>query len=422
MLFLYRLIINILYPFIFLIIYIRMLIGKEDKKRFKEKLYPSYFGGKKSVNKKLIWFHAASIGEFLSIISLLKKIDKKKKKTNFLVTTSTKSSGELFKKELEKYSNVTHRYFPIDHPILVDKFLNEWNPKIAIVVDTEIWPNFITEINKRKIPLILINGRITKKTFKKWKFFPQFSKKIFGCFDLCLAANKDSKKNLLNLNANNVKFLGNLKFTSKIKEVKLDKKNKFIIKNKNLWCAASTHFGEDSIILKTHIMLQKNNKNVLTIIVPRHINRVKEIKSMAKNMSLKTQILNENDIINKNVDIIIINSFGVLLKIFTYCKLIFMGKSLLEKKKLVGGQNPIEAAKLGCKIYHGPYVYNFREIYELLKSKSISFEIQNEKELAKNLNVDFKIKKRINVKIVKKINRYGEKILINTLIPLNKFL
>ena len=174
MLFLYRLIINILYPFIFLIIYIRMLIGKEDRKRFKEKLYPSSFGGKKNVNKKLIWFHAASIGEFLSIISLLKKIDKKKKKTNFLITTSTKSSGELFKKELERYSNVTHRYFPIDHPILVDKFLNEWNPKLAILVDSEIWPNFITEINKRKIPLILINGRITKKTFEKWKFFPQF--------------------------------------------------------------------------------------------------------------------------------------------------------------------------------------------------------------------------------------------------------
>ena len=99
-----------------------------------------------------------------------------------------------------------------------------------------------------------------------------------------------------------------------------------------------------------------------------------------------------------------------------------MGKSLLEKKKLIGGQNPIEAAKLGCKIYHGPYVYNFREIYGLLKSKSISFEIKDEKELSNNLNLDFKIKKRINAKIVKRINRYGEKILANTLIPLNKFL
>ena len=422
MLFLYRLIINTLYPFIFVTIYIRMLIGKEDINRFKEKIYPSFFNAKKSINKKLIWFHAASIGEFLSIVSLLKKIDKKKKKINFLITTSSKSSGELFEKELKKYSNVSHRYMPIDHPILVNKFLNNWSPKLVILVDSEIWPNFVTEINKRKITLVLINGRITKKTFVRWKFFSQFSKKIFGCFDLCLAASNDSKKNLLNLKADNVKFLGNLKFSNKIKELKLDKKNKFRIHNRNLWCAASTHFGEDNIILKTHIILQKTHKNILTIIVPRHINRVKEISLMAKSKNLKTQILNESHTINKNVDVVIVNSYGVLLKIFSYCKLIFMGKSLLEEKKLVGGQNPIEAAKLGCKIYHGPYIYNFQEIYRLLKSKSISFEVKNEKDLARKLNSDFKIKKRINTKTVNEINKYGEKILNNTFISLDKFL
>jgi len=143
---------------------------------------------------------------------------------------------------------------------------------------------------------------------------------------------------------------------------------------------------------------------------------------MAKSKNLKTQILNESHTINKNVDVVIVHSYGVLLKIFSYCKLIFMGKSLLEEKKLVGGQNPIEAAKLGCKIYHGPYIYNFQEIYRLLKSKSISFEVKNEKDLARKLNSDFKIKKRINTKTVNEINKYGEKILNNTFISLDKFL
>ena len=143
---------------------------------------------------------------------------------------------------------------------------------------------------------------------------------------------------------------------------------------------------------------------------------------MAKSKNLKTQILNESHTINKNVDVVIVNSYGVLLKIFSYCKLIFMGKSLLEEKKLVGGQNPIEAAKLGCKIYHGPYIYNFQEIYRLLKSKSISFEVKNEKDLARKLNSDFKIKKRINTKTVNEINKYGEKILNNTFVSLDKFL
>ena len=420
MLFLYKTIINIFYPFFFLIIYIRKFLGKEDQKRFKEKIYPSFFNPKK--NKKLIWFHAASIGEFLSIISLIKKINKKESKTNFLITTITKSSGELFKKELRSYSNITHRYLPIDHPVLVNKFLNLWKPSLSILVDSEIWPNFIVEINKRKIPLVLINGRITKKTFNRWRFFPKFSKRIFGSFDLCIASSKDSKKNLLNLKAKNVKFIGNLKFTNEIKKLNLDKNNKFGLNKKKIWCAASTHSGEDSIIIKTHIILKKTHKDVLTIIVPRHINRVKEIKSIAKNMNLKTQILNEKNIVNKNADIIVVNSFGVLLKIFNYCKLIFMGKSLLKEKKLVGGQNPIEAAKLGCKIYHGPYIYNFNEIYKLLRSKFISFEIKNEKDLARNLSIDFKIKKRTNLKAIRELNDYGGKILNKTFILIGKFL
>ena len=165
MLLIYRYLINIFFPLIIIIIFFRTWFNKEDKKRFKEKLFSSSFNITKNHNKKLIWFHAASIGELKSIIPLIKKLNEKNK-FEFLITTVTLSSARLITKELLNEKNTIHRFFPIDKPSLIKKFLDNWSPNLIVFVDSEIWPNFILNIKKRNIPLVLLNGRITKKTIE----------------------------------------------------------------------------------------------------------------------------------------------------------------------------------------------------------------------------------------------------------------
>ena len=409
MIFIYRALTFFFYPFFIILIYLRTLNGKEDKKRYKEKIFSTSSNLYKNKNKKNIWFHAASIGEVQSIFSFINKLDKKK--FNFLITTITKSSAEIVKKEIKLNRNIQHRYFPLDTNFLIKSFLNSWNPSVAIFIDSEIWPNTLFELKNRNIPSILINARITNKTFKKWSLLSFFAKEVFNKFDLCLTANNETKKYLYKLNARNIKYIGNLKLATSINVRKIHNINKKILLQKKFWCAASTHQGEETLCINSHVDLKKRYEDILTIIIPRHINRSREIKAICNNFKLSSQILNENDLIKENKEIIIINSFGNLPKYFKYTKSVFMGKSFLKNLKKVGGQNPIEAAKFGCKIYHGPYVYNFNEIYKLFKTYKISKEVKNWKELSNNLILDLNLSKKNNIKYVTIINDLGKKVL-----------
>ena len=200
-------------------------MNKEDKNRFKEKLFSSSFNITKNNNKKLIWFHAASIGELISIVPLIKKLNQKNK-FEFLITTVTLSSARLITKEFSNDKNVFHRFFPIDKPNLIKKFLGNWSPVLAIFVDSEIWPNFILEIKKRDIPLVLLNARITKKTFLRWNLLSDTAEQIFQSFELCLPASKESEKYLKKFKVKNIKYFGNLKLAANNKKDNLDTKIK----------------------------------------------------------------------------------------------------------------------------------------------------------------------------------------------------
>ena len=194
MLFLYRSLINLIFLISPLIIILRILKKKEDKKRFKEKFC---FFSKERGNGKLVWFHGASVGELQSIVPILEKIEKNNKIKKVLVTSNTLSSSEILNKlGLKK---VVHQFFPIDTNFHTVKFLNYWRPSSAFFIDSEIWPNMYLNLKQKQIPIILLNGRITKKSFRKWKFFSFFSKKIFETFDICLSSSQRSKKHLLKL-------------------------------------------------------------------------------------------------------------------------------------------------------------------------------------------------------------------------------
>ena len=423
MLIAYRILTFLLYPFLCLIIFVRIFLKKENTIRYKEKIFSSSFNLKKSEDKKLIWFHASSIGELLSIMPLIDNLNTNNSKNlEFLVTTVTLSSADLLEKKLSNYNNVTHRFFPIDTKFLVNTFLDNWKPNLICFIDSEIWPNFLFKIKENKIPLILLNARITKKTLNRWKIFSKFAKKVFDNFDLCLASSEESKKNLELLGVKNINYIGNLKFCSKTKFDKINESNKLVLNDFNVWCAASTHEGEEEIIIKTHINLKEKIRNLKTIIIPRHITRVKNISSLAIRHDLTAQILNDKEEINKKAEIIIVNSFGVLEKYYSYCKNVFVGKSILKQLENVGGQNPIEPAKLGCKVFHGPYVYNFKEIYEFLNSNGIAIQVHSEQELSNKLLESFETNNILSSRHIDDLEKYGEKILTETIDSIKNYI
>ncbi len=410
----YRVISTIIFPFLIIFVYLRKLLKKEDPIRYKEKIFPSTFLNKFEGKKKLIWFHVASVGELQSIIPIIRSLNSFEEKYNFLITSITFSSGELAVKEFSDLNNLTHKYLPLDVNYLIKKFVSIWQPHVVFFVDSEIWPNLILNLKDKKIPLALINGRLTSKSFSRWLMIKKAAKKIFSHFDFILVSNSISKKYFNELGGKNVHEFGNIKFSSKIftRKEKLDSS---ILRHKKYWCALSTHNNEEEFCIEAHLELRKKIQDILTVIIPRHINRSNEIEKICSKNKIISQVVKKENEILKSSEIVIVNEFGVISDYLLYAKSVFIGKSLLKKFKNDGGQNPILAAKHGCKIYHGPYVFNFKDIYDFLGEKKISKEILSNNELIHNLKSDFSNKQKniINTKIL--VNNIGDEILAKTL-------
>ncbi len=413
MIILYRIIINLILILSPIILILRLIKKKEDINRFQEKFC---FFSKKRVKGKIIWFHGASVGELQSIVPLLEKLEKNKKIKQILVTSNTLSSSKILQKL--KFKKIAHQFFPIDTNFHTQRFLNYWKPSAALFIDSEIWPNMYLNLKKKNVPIILLNGRITKKSFSKWKIFPNFSSKIFGKLDMCLSASKQSKKYLEKLGAINVKFIGNLKFSQSETENHLINKNlkKFFFSRK-IWCASSTHNSEENFCASIHKELKKKYKNLLTIIIPRHIERVDSIINDLHSLNLKVHTFNSKFSINKDTDIFIVDAYGKTKSFYSLCKNVFLGGSLVNH----GGQNPLEATRYGCNVLHGPNIYNFQEIYDFLKKNKMSKKINNNKQMIKSLTILFS--KKNNSKIIqKKLSLIGQKILENTYKEVKLFL
>ena len=409
------------YPFAQTYLIYRKFKKKEDPIRYKEKL-------SKITTKRedgfLIWIHVASIGEAMSVLPLIEGLLSEKKINTILLTSITLSSGKILAKKFDKNTKVVHQFLPLDINVLTNKFLDHWQPNLSIFIDSEIWPNLILNIKKKKIPLLLINGRITKKTFNRWLIVKKFAKQIFEKFDLCIASNKESENFLRILGANNVKNLGNLKFSQTKKNLnnELDSNLLHKIKHRKIWCAASTHSDEEILCAKSHIKIKEKFSNVLTIIIPRHINRVKKIYSDLTKLNLNVVFYSEKNQLNEKTDILIIDSYGESLKFYNISKYVFIGKSLVNTIKKNSGQNPIEAARLGCKILHGPNVSNFGEIYDYLKTLRITKLVNDTDELSISLVEKFEENKDKDDIITKKIHNYGENIFNNVILELKKYI
>ena len=410
MLFLYRVLINFVILISPIIIIFRLMKNKESLTRFKEKFC---FFSKKRSNGKLIWFHGASVGEIQSIVPLLEKLEKKNDISQILVTSNTLSSSKIMEKI--KLKKVIHQFFPIDTNFFSLKFLNYWKPSHAFFIDSEIWPNMIFNLEKKDVSFGIINGRITKKSFNNWKIFPDFSQKIFSKFKICMAASNESKNYLEKLGVKKVKFFGNLKFSQTENEkIIFDKSLKKFIKSRKIWCASSTHKAEEMFCGIVHKRLKKRHKNLLTIIIPRHIERVRSIKKDLENLNLRIHLHEPKKEIEKNTDIYIVNAYGKTKSFYSNCKNIFLGGSLIKH----GGQNPLEATRFGCKILHGPNVSNFKEIYNFLKKNKVSNQIKTQSRMISELQKLFN-KKSGSKKILKKFDLIGRNILQKTFNEIN---
>ena len=413
MLFLYRIFINIVIFFSPLIILIRILKGKEDPSRYKEKF--SFFSKRKK-GGKLIWFHGASVGEILSIVPLIQELEKNKDIGQILVTSNTLSSSKIFISL--KLKKTIHQFYPIDHTYFVNKFLKYWSPSVAIFIDSEIWPTMLTNIKSKSISLVLLNARINKKSFRKWSRLGLITKKLFNKFDLCLPSSNESRRHLNLLGAKNIKYIGNLKFTeSEINRAILDGNLKKYLSSKKIWCASSTHRSEEKIAAKVHIRLKKINKDVLTVIIPRHVNRVSEIKNNLEKLNLKIHTHSSINKIDDNTDIYIVDAYGKTKMFFSICNTVFLGGSLIKH----GGQNPLEAARYGCKILHGPNIWNFYEIYNLLNKIKVSYKVNNVIQIAEKIGL-VSINSQNTKSIKSKLETLSARILKLTLKEINYFI
>ena len=391
-----------------LIIIYRIIKKKENPKRFLEKFS---INKKKRKKGKLIWFHCSSVGELLSIVPLLQEFEKIKSIKQILVTTSTLSSSKIFEKF--RFKKTLHQFYPLDNIHIVNNFLNYWGPSSVFFVESEIWPTMISELNKRKIKIVLINARMSEKSFKRWFSIRYFGKNILEKFDYIFPQNKETFLYFKKLGIKKVKFLGNLKFISSHND-KLKKINKNYFKNKIVLCSASTHHNEEEIFADLHIKYKKKFPNLITIIIPRHVERTNEIIQMLDKKKLKFVRHSENKKNYKNYDIYIVDSYGESKSFYKISNVVFLGGSLVSK----GGQNPLEALKFGCNILHGNYTFNFKDVYKMLEKEKLSLKVNSSKDLEKKaLQL---LNKRNNLNKIEKLKKIGKLILKKNLTELRK--
>ena len=371
----------IITPIIPIIFIYRILSGKENYKRIYERIGYSRL---KRPNNKLIWVNAVSLGELRSTIPLIKIL--LQQNYSILITTVTLTSASHVKTIINKIDNknIIHHFSPIDHPLANIIFLNHWKPSCIILIESEIWPNLINNSFKRKIPLVLLQGRITKKSYKKWLYIKSLSNNIFRKFCLVISQDIINGDRFEKLGATNVIKGINLKnsvpapFMDKIKEESIISS----IENRKVLLFASIHNDiENEAAITSHVKAKKYTRDLLTIIVPRHPKMSDQILSLCKKYSLDTKIRSYKQSIDNRTDIYIADTIGELGSFYRITDICFIGGTLSAK----GGHNLIEPAMERCAIIYGPDVRNHQDISDILIKNNAAIQIKNITELHKTI-------------------------------------
>jgi len=353
----YRLFSAVATPLMPLLLARRLRRGKEHRLRLPERRGVSVTARPPG---PLVWVHGASVGELASVLPLIERI--RARELSVLVTTGTVTSGGLAEQRLPR--GVIHQFVPLDVPLFVRRFLGHWQPDLALFVESDLWPNMMIETSRRAVPMILVNGRLSENSFRRWRFLPNSIGALLRRLDLCLARSPADAERFSQLGAPHVVTTGDLKLdgpappADRAKLATLEA----AIGGRPLVAAASTHAGEETVMIDAHQRLRANFPGLLTLIVPRHPERGVGVAEIAHVAGLKTRLRSRGELPDATTEIYIADTVGELGLIYRLAPVVFVGGSLIRH----GGQNPIEAAKLGAAIMHGPHVWNFTEIYAAL--------------------------------------------------------
>jgi 3-deoxy-D-manno-octulosonic-acid transferase len=353
----YRVLATVGTPLANVLLSYRLKRGKEHRARLQERR------GESTVARPpgpLVWVHGASVGEVAAVIPLVERIVAKD--FNVLVTSGTVTSAKLAEQWLPP--GVVHQFLPLDTPRFIARFLGHWKPDLALFTESDLWPNLIVMSAERRIPLILVNGRLSERSFKRWRFAPATIGAMLGRFDLCLAQSSTYASRLHDLGAPRITTTGNLKLD--VPEAPADPDSlealKRAIGERATIAAASTHAGEETALIETHRRLRHSFPRLLTIIAPRHPDRGPGIAEIAGSAGLAASLRSQGRLPAANDDIYVVDTLGELGLVYRLAPIVFVGGSLASH----GGQNPVEPIKLGAAILHGPHVWNFAEIYAAL--------------------------------------------------------
>ena len=347
----------------------RARIGKEDPERIGERL------GRASRSRPsgpLVWIHAASVGESISFLPLVEAMAERWPALNQLVTTGTVTSARLMADRLPP--GAIHQFAPVDRPTWVRAFLDHWQPDLAIRIESELWPATVDEVHARSIPALLINGRMSRRSFRSWRRFPGLARRLLRTFALCLAQTEDDAERFRTLGARDARCLGNLKLAAP--ELPFDPEALETLKThcseRSVWVGASTHDGEETRLATAHMAIRDRLPEALLILVPRHPERGPEIASALRSAGHAVALRSANEA--PDAEIYVADGLGELGTIYRLAAVGLIGGSLVPH----GGQNLLEPARLDCAILHGPHMANFAEIADEMARSGGATQVETE--------------------------------------------
>ncbi len=372
--FTYRLLTDLGAPVIRLYLLRRQAHGREDPARFGERLG---IASRPRPQGRLIWCHAASVGEAASILSLIEKIIQEYPAINLLVTSGTVTSARMLAQRLP--TQVIHQYMPVDRAAYVARFLNYWHPDFVMWIESELWPNMIVGLRERSIPVALLNARMSVKSFRRWFIAKSWIRQMLGIFVLCLTQTENDRIRYAALGARNISCLGNLKYAAKplpFDETELTRL-KQALGARPVWLLASSHHGEEEIALTAHQKLKEKWPELLTIIIPRHAQRGEEIADKIGNLGYSFAQRSKQEILKPQTEIYLADTMGELGLFYRLATIVCIGGSFTWN-----GHNPVEAAQLGCAIIFGPQMRSFSEIASEFLHNQAAIQLQSGNELS----------------------------------------
>ncbi|MBR1178282.1 MULTISPECIES: 3-deoxy-D-manno-octulosonic acid transferase [Bradyrhizobium] len=354
----------------------RLKQGKEDPARVGERR-----GLSRDVRPHgpLVWIHGASVGEVLAAAALIERL--RDLNLRILLTSGTVTSAAVVAKRFPP--DVIHQYVPYDSPRYVARFLDHWQPSLALFIESDLWPNLILAGAARRVPMVLINGRMSPRSFPRWRRMYGTISALLSRFDICLAQSKTDAERFSALGGRDVVTTGNLKLDVPAPPADPAKLERLMAmtRGRPIIVAASTHPGEDEMLVAAHRNLVGFFPQLLTVIVPRHPDRGSSIAGLITASGLKPALRSREELPTAATDVYVADTMGELGLFYRLSPIVFMGGSLIRH----GGQNPIEAIKLGAAIVHGPHVFNFADVYEALDASGGARQADTQELLVKQL-------------------------------------